>query len=495
MINALGQKIVAKRIPQIEQFMLHPLDTQQQVFDSLISEASMTVWGRYYDYASIKNWETFNERVPVNDYESLLPFFDRIRAGENNVLWNSQIKYFSKSSGTTSTKSKFIPVSEEALKECHYRAGKDMVALYCYNYPNNKLFDGRNVALGGSRQRNELSEDIFCGDVSAIIIDNLPVWAEIYRIPKKRIALMPEWEAKLNLMVQSISTANVASLSGVPSWMMVLLKHVLEYNSKTKIMDLWKNLEVYFHGGVSFVPYKAKFDQIIGKPINYMETYSASEGFFGLQNSKDDDSLLLLLDYGMYYEFIAVDDANQKVINLSQVQEGINYIMLISTNAGLWRYKIGDTITFTQLTPYRFKITGRTKHFINACGEEIIVDNAIKALEAACAATHAIVSEYTVAPVFAPYYCHQWLIEFEKDPSDMKLFTEVLDSALQSVNSDYEAKRYRDMVLKCPLVQKVPPSTFYTWLKGKNRLGGQYKIPRLFNTREYVDEILKMINE
>jgi hypothetical protein len=473
--------------------MSNPLDVQQQVFSYLIDESKATIWGKFYDYASIKDWETFNERVPINDYEALLPFFNRIRAGENNVLWSSQIKCFSKSSGTTSTKSKFIPVSEEALTDSHYKGGKDMLALYCNNYPESKLFDGKNVALGGSRQENDLNDDIFCGDVSAIIIDNLPLWAEILRIPRKDIALMSEWEEKLKLMVESVSAANVASLSGVPSWMMVLLKHVLEYNRKATIAEVWQNLEVYFHGGVSFVPYRAQFDAIVGKPINYMETYNASEGFFGLQDRRDDDSLLLLLDYGIYYEFIAADDEQEKVINLSKVKEGINYVMLISTNAGLWRYKIGDTITFTHTTPYRFKITGRTKHFINACGEEVIVDNATKALEAACKATDAIIGEYTAAPVFADYYCHQWLIEFEKEPSDMQLFVEVLDATLQAVNSDYEAKRYKDMVLKFPMVQKLPRHTFYSWLKSKNRLGGQYKIPRLFNTREYADDILKMI--
>ncbi|MDR1846829.1 MAG: GH3 auxin-responsive promoter family protein [Bacteroidales bacterium] len=495
MINTLIQKIVSKRLPQIENFMKNPIEVQEQVFINLIKDSQDTVWGKYYDYASIQNWQTFNQRIPVNDYESLTPFFNRIRSGENNVLWNSQIKWFSKSSGTTGSKSKFIPVSEEALNDCHYKGGKDMLTLYCHNYPENKLFDGRSLALGGSRQENPFNDEIFCGDVSAIIIDNLPLWAELYRVPNKDIALMPDWEEKLKLMVQSVTTANVASLSGVPSWMMVLLKAVLEHSGKQKIMEVWQNLEVYFHGGVSFAPYRTQFEHIIGKHINYMETYNASEGFFGLQDRKDDNSLLLLLDYGIYYEFIATDDPQQKVINLSEVETGKNYAMLISTNAGLWRYKIGDTISFTHTTPYRFKITGRTKHFINACGEEVIVDNATKALDAACRATNAIISEYTAAPMFGDTYCHQWLIEFEKEPDDLHQFADVLDRTLQSINSDYEAKRYKDMVLKFPVVQQVPPQTFYNWLKRKNKLGGQHKIPRLFNTREYIDEILAKENK
>ncbi|MDR1726181.1 MAG: GH3 auxin-responsive promoter family protein [Bacteroidales bacterium] len=493
MINTLIQKIIAKRLPQIEHFMLKPHEVQAEVFHYLTEQAQDTVWGKFYDYASIKNWETFDKRVPVNDYDTLLPFFNRIRSGENNVLWSSQIKWFSKSSGTTSTKSKFIPVSEESLIDCHYKGGKDMLALYCYNYPENNLFEGKSLALGGSKQENDLNENIFCGDVSAILIDNLPLWAELYRVPKKEIALMSEWEEKLKLMVQSVVTSNVVSLSGVPSWLMVLLKNILEYTGKKTISEVWQNLEVYFHGGVSFEPYKTQYDYIVGKQINYMETYNASEGFFGLQNSKNDNSLLLLLDYGIYYEFIAIDDPTETVINLEQVETGKNYAMLISTNAGLWRYKIGDTITFTQTVPYRFKITGRTKHYINACGEELIVDNATKALDAACKKTNAIINEYTAAPLFTDTYSHQWLIEFEKEPEDFILFVDTLDKTLQQINSDYEAKRYKDLVLKRPTVQSVPQNTFYLWLKSKNKLGGQHKVPRLCNTRQYLDEIFEII--
>lgn len=498
MINDFMSKLMQKRIPQIEHYMNHPIEVQDELLKSLLKTAKNTIWGSYYDYKSIKNWQDYNERVPVNDYESLLPFFTRIRSGEDNVLWPSQIKWFSKSSGTTSTKSKFIPISEECLTDCHYKGGKDMLALYCNNNPNTKVFSGMNLALGGSRQENDLNKDIFCGDVSAIIIDNLPFWAELYRVPKKDIALMPEWESKLEKMIEAVIPANVVSLSGVPSWMMVLLKKIEERTGK-RIMDIWPELEVYFHGGVSFVPYRTQFEEILPKGINYMETYNASEGFFGLQDRSDLDSMLLLLDNGIYYEFISmdqIDSSSPKVVNLSEVEVGKNYAMLISTNAGLWRYMIGDTVMFTEKTPFRFKITGRTKNFINACGEEVIVDNAIKALELACRETDARVSEYTAAPLFDKqnnHTLHQWVIEFDKAPEDLNRFTEIFDKALQSVNSDYEAKRYKDFILQMPQIIQAPQGVFYTWLKSRGKLGGQNKVPRLSNSREYIDEILKLL--
>ena len=498
MINELMSKVMQKRIPQIENYMHHPVEVQETLLKELVDTAKNTVWGQFYDYKSIKTWQDYNERVPVNDYNSLLPFFERIRRGENNVLWSSQIKWFSKSSGTTSTKSKFIPVSEECLNGCHYKAGKDMLALYCYNHPETRLFSGMNLALGGSRQENETGSDIFCGDVSAIIIDNLPFWAEFYRVPKKEIALMPEWESKLERMISSVITSNVVSLSGVPSWMMVLLKKITERTSKS-VQDIWPNIEVYFHGGVSFVPYRKQFEEILPSSMNYMETYNASEGFFGLQDRSDSDSMLLLLDCGIYYEFIPVEqigEDNPKVVPLSEVEVGRNYAMLISTNAGLWRYTIGDTIAFTEKTPYRFKITGRTKNFINACGEEVIVDNAIKALNIACRETDSSVNEYTGAPLFdhsENKTRHQWIMEFGKAPADLHRFTEIFDKALQSVNSDYEAKRYKNLVLQMPQIISAPQGTFYKWLKNKGKLGGQHKVPRLANNREYIDEIIKTI--
>lgn len=498
MINDLMNKIIQKRLPQIENYMKNPIEVQDKILKTLIKSAQETIWGKFYDYKNIKSWNDFNQKVPISTYEDLKPFFERARGGEYNVLWPTEIRRFSKSSGTTSSKSKFIPVSEECLNECHYKAGKDMLAIYCNNYQSNNIFSGMNLALGGSKHENELNSDIFCGDVSAIIIDNLPFWAELYRVPKKEIALMPEWEEKLNRMVESVVDSNIVSLSGVPSWMMVLLKKVVEKTGKT-IEELWPNLEVYFHGGVNFAPYRSQFETILPAKTRYMETYNASEGFFGLQDDPKKDSMLLLLDYGVYYEFLPIDQleaSNPKVVNLADVEIGKNYAILISTNAGLWRYLIGDTICFTEKSPYRFKITGRTKNFINACGEELIVDNAIQAFSKVCPITNTMISEYTAAPLFNKgknETTHQWIMEFEKEPEDFATFCDLFDKALQETNSDYEAKRYKDFVLKKPQIIKAPQGTFYKWLKSKGKLGGQHKVPRLSNNREFIDEILKQL--
>lgn len=497
-LNNLISKIMLRRIPQIENFMKNPVDVQHKVFMDLIEGSKDTVWGQYYDYKTIKDEETFRQRVPLNDYESLLPFFTRILKGEQNVLWGGEIKWFSKSSGTTSSKSKFIPVSRESLEECHYKGGKDMLALYTNNHPDSAVFSGSSLALGGSKQDNIFNNDIFCGDVSAIIIDNLPFWAEWYRVPKKEIALLPDWEEKLNKMIETVSTEDVVSISGVPSWMMVLLNGLMNYTGKT-IEEIWPNLEVYFHGGVSFRPYREQYEKILPKHMNYMETYNASEGFFGLQDRTDSNSMLLLLDYGIYYEFIPFEDLekeNKRVLTLADVELGRNYAMVISTNGGLWRYMIGDTICFTQKTPYRFKITGRTKHYINMCGEELIVNNADKALSMVCNATDCIITDYTGGPYTneeTNERCHEWIIEFKKAPQDLDKFAEIFDNSLQNVNSDYEAKRYKNFVLKKPIIHIAPQNTFYNWLKEKGKLGGQHKVPRLSNDRKFLDEILEMI--
>lgn len=485
------------RLPQIENFMKNPIDVQHKVFANLVESAKDTVWGKYYNYKKIKDEYAFNKQVPLNDYNSLLPFFTRIIKGEQNVLWPSEIKWFSKSSGTTSSKSKLIPVSKESLEDCHYKGGKDMLALYCNNHPESNIFSGSSLALGGSRQNNSLNNDIFCGDVSAIIIDNLPFWAEWFRVPKKDIALMPDWEEKLQRMVVSVAEENVVSLSGVPSWMLVLLRGVMEHTGM-KIGEVWPNLEVYFHGGVSFRPYVEQFTSILPKTMNYMETYNASEGFFGLQDRKDSDSMLLLLDYGIYYEFIPFEDLEKEeknIVPLADIELGKNYAMVISTNGGLWRYLIGDTVCFTEKNPYRFKITGRTKHYINLCGEEVIVDNADKALSIACKATDAEIKDYTGAPLQDKengINRHEWFVEFSVLPNDLDKFIDIFDKALQDVNSDYEAKRYKDFVLKRPIVNIAKEGLFYSWLKSKNKLGGQHKIPRLSNNRDFIEELMKI---
>lgn len=495
-INKVATTVLKRNMKRIQRFMEHPLETQEEVFQMLISHGRNTQWGKDHHYNDIRSWEDYRERVAVNTYEELRPYVERLFAGEKNLLWDGKTPYIAKSSGTTSSKSKFIPVTTDALKKCHYRGGVDMLVLYGEQYPDNNVYTGLNLALGGSQDLQNSSSRIFCGDLSAILIDNLPAWAEYFRMPGKEIALMSEWEQKLEAIVNASIHKNVVSLSGVPSWMMLVLQGVLDKTGKSCIKEVWHNLEVYFHGGVAFTPYIAQYEKLIGGPMHYMETYNASEGFFGLRDCKDSDALLLLLDHGVFYEFQPVGAGSEAAVPLSGVEVGKNYAMIISTNGGLWRYLIGDTVMFTETNPYRFKITGRTKNFINACGEEVIIDNAEKALKAACSETGAVIKEYTAAPYFDDendIKCHEWLIEFSTPPDNICLFAEILDKVLQEVNSDYEAKRYKNLVLQFPKVEQVPEGTFYRWLKNNHRLGGQYKVPRLNNDRTHADQIKSIL--
>ncbi len=501
-LNSVISWLMKKRIHQIELFMKYPHEVQEEWFKKLISSAKNTEWGLKYKYKSIKSFEDFQNRVPINTYESLKPYIDRLKKGEQNILWNSDIKLFAKSSGTTADKSKFIPVSQEALEECHYKGGKDMLSIYCNNYSDTLLFDGRGLSMGGSHSIVEINNEIYYhGDLSALILQNLPTWAEFIRVPRKSVALMDEWESKIEKIAMSTINHNVTNIMGVPSWTLLLIRRILEITGKNDLHEIWPNLEVFFHGGVNFEPYRTQFNEVIpSSQMNYMDTYNASEGFFGLQDRTDSDELLLMLDYGVYYEFLPMDQIeleHPKTKLLHEVEVDVNYALVISTNGGLWRYLIGDTIKFTSINPYRIKITGRTKNFINAVGEEIIVDNAEKALIIACGKCNAVINEFTAGPVYFntnENACHEWLIEFEKAPENIEYFAETLDNALKSLNSDYEAKRYHNMVLRAPIVHQVPEHTFYNWLKTKNKLGGQYKVPRLSNNRKYVDEILKMVN-
>ncbi len=442
------------------------------------------------------------ERVPVNDYDSLKPYIQRLMDGEQNLLWPSEIRWFAQSSGTTSDKSKFIPVSEESLEDCHYRGGKDMLSIYFNNNPDTNFFNGRGLAMGGTHRIREVNnEEYYTGDLSAIIIQNLPFWAEFMRIPKRSVALMDNWEVKIEEMAKASIQHNLTSLSGVPSWTLLLLKKILEISGKENISEVWPELEVFFHGGVNFAPYRKQFLKLIpSSKMNFFETYNASEGFFGIQDEKDSKGLLLMLDYGIYYEFLPVDQVNsddKKPLTLEQVKLNTNYALLITTNAGLWRYMIGDTIEFTSLSPYRIRITGRTKSFINAVGEEIIIDNAETALEEACLENQSVISEYTAAPIYFQNdkkAAHEWIIEFEVPPKNLSDFTNSLDKALQSLNSDYEAKRFNDMVLEMPIIRQAPKGTFYKWLKERGKLGGQNKVPRLSNDRIYINELLQHLN-
>ncbi len=499
-LNSVVSWLMKKRIHQIELFLKYPCDVQAELLKKLLTTAKDTEWGRNYDYKSISNATDFQQRVPVSDYDSLKPFITRVMKGEQNVLWNSDIKWFAKSSGTTSDKSKFIPVSTEALEECHFKGGKDMLSIYCNNNPETTMFSGKGLALGGSHQISDFNNESYYGDLSAIIIQNLPWWGQFLRTPNLSIALMDEWESKIEKMAEVTMAEDVTNISGVPSWTLLLLKRILEKTGKASVKEVWPNLELFAHGGVSFVPYREQFKKLISyEKMNYFETYNASEGFFGIQDRNHADDMLLMLDYGVYYEFIPAEDFEKdhpKTLTLEEVEKGKNYALVISTNAGLWRYKIGDTVTFTSLNPHRIKITGRTKNFINACGEELIIDNAEKALAIACEKSGAQIREYTAAPLFfndRDVAAHEWLIEFEIAPLKLEYFTEVLDNALKSINSDYEAKRYQNLILRLPIIWAIPDGTFYNWMKSKGKLGGQHKVPRLSNDRCYVDEINNII--
>jgi hypothetical protein len=498
-IDSVMQWLIKKRIHQIELFKMYPHEVQDELFKKLIASAKNTEWGKKYDYKSIDSVKKFKERVPISRYEDLKPFIDRLRNGEQNLLWPEEVKWFAKSSGTTAGKSKFIPVTDSAIEECHYKAGKDMLSLYFNLNHESAFFNGKSLVMGGSGEIQEVSNSSFYeGDLSAILMTNLPFWAQFKRTPSLTIALMDEWESKLELIAESTIDHDVTSISGVPSWMLVLLKKILHKSGKNNLLEVWPNLEVFFHGGVSFEPYRKQFEEIIpSKKMIYLDTYNASEGFFAIQDQIKNEDLLLMLDYGIFYEFLPVselDKEHPKTVQLDEVQVGVNYAMIINTNAGLWRYLIGDTIKFTTTNPYRIRITGRTKNFINVVGEELIMDNAETAINMACAKTDSIVTEYTAAPYFGENnMAHQWVIEFNKPPQNIEFFQEVFDNALKSVNSDYEAKRYHDLVLKMPIITSIPTNTFYNWMKKRDKLGGQNKVPRLSNERTYIEEILSLI--
>ncbi|WP_375585152.1 GH3 auxin-responsive promoter family protein [Cyclobacterium xiamenense] len=502
-INTFMTWIFKNRIGQIEKFKNNPLEIQHEILFKLIYTARDTGFGKKHHFRQISSYNDFNRWVPIHDYEAMMPYIEQTMKGEQNVIWPTPIHWFSKSSGTTSSRSKFIPVSPESLEECHFKGGKDMLSLYVTNYPNTKLFTGKSLTIGGSLQTNPLdyNKSSSYGDISAVIMRNLPKWAQLARTPSLEVALMSEWEEKIEKMAEQTIDENVTSLTGVPTWTLVLIKKVLEKTGRTNIIEIWPNLEVFFHGAVAFGPYRNLFQQLVpSDDMHYMETYNASEGFFGIQDQTDSDELLLMLDYGVFYEFIPMEDLEAEhptVIPLDAVKTGKNYAMLITTNAGLWRYKIGDTVKFTSTRPYRFKISGRTKHFINAFGEELIVENAEKAIENTCKITGASISNFTAAPVYVgdnqQQGTHEWIIEFVHFPKDREAFVRILDEELRAANSDYDAKRYRDMVLKLPIVHLVEEGLFEKWLKSKGKLGGQNKVPRLSNNRDYLDEIVRLL--
>lgn len=500
-VNSILSWIMKQRITQIEHFIKHPYEVQEKWRRELLETAAGTEIGKQYNFSKIKTQEQFSSNIPLMDYDALKLYIQKQMNGSQNVLWPTPVKWYAKSSGTTSDKSKFIPVSEESLEDCHFKGGKDLISIYCNNHPETKVFDGKILSMGGSHQVNNISGDSYTGDLSAILIQNLPFWMQVFRTPEKSIALMDKWEEKIDKMAFSTMKEDVTNISGVPSWALVLLKRILELKNKKNILEVWPNFELLVHGGVSFTPYREQFKTLLpGSQVNYLETYNASEGFFGIQDRTGADDMLLMLDYGIYYEFIPMenlDKENSATLTLDQVKTGVNYAIVISTNGGLWRYKIGDTIIFTSLNPHRIKVSGRTKHFINAFGEELIIDNAEKGLSEACKATGAIISEYTASPVYLTDKtngAHEWLIEFARKPDNMDHFIESLDKSLMAINSDYEAKRSTGMVLGKPVVISLPEGTFYNWLKSKGKLGGQNKVPRLSNNRNYSDEIKKHLS-
>ncbi|MFD2034245.1 GH3 auxin-responsive promoter family protein [Belliella marina] len=502
-VNTFMTWIFKNRIGQIKNFMENPIEVQEEILFELIDNAKRTEFGRMYGFSKIKDYNDFASNVPIHDYEEMKPYIEKTMEGTQNVIWPTEIEWFSKSSGTTSSRSKYIPVSQESLEECHFKGGKDMISLYVNNYPESKLFSGKALTIGGSLAPNPISPDLTSrvGDISAVITQNLPIWVQMARTPSLDIALMEEWEAKIDRMAREVMHENVTSISGVPTWTIVLLQRVLELKKAKNILEVWPNLEVFFHGAVAFGPYRSLFRELIpSETMHYMETYNASEGFFGIQDQRDSDELLLMLDYGIFYEFVPMEELEKespKVIPLCDVEVGKNYAILISTNAGLWRYKIGDTVKFTSTYPYRIKISGRTKHFINAFGEEVIVENAEKAIQMAAEKTRASIMNFTAAPVYfndsKSKGAHEWIVEFKTMPDNPDLFRDLLDVSLREINSDYDAKRYKDLALTAPKVHLVAEGLFESWMRSRGKLGGQNKVPRLSNSREYIDEILKLI--
>lgn len=501
LVDSVGASLLKKRLNRLERTMEFPNEVQQETLKDLLDKGRYTVYGRSHGFESIKTTAEFKERVPLANYEDLYPYIARLLEGEQNVLWPTRIKSFAKSSGTTGAKSKIIPVSFEGLNQCHYQGGRDMLALYLRNYPGSKIFSGKNLSIGGSQESNYAGrkKGFYTGNISAIVMKNLPFWAQLRRTPGLGVTMMNNWEEKIKKIADITRKEKVTSMAGSPMWILLLLQHIIEEGKSEYIQDIWPDLEVFFHGAVSFLPYRPLYEKLDrDQKLRYLEIYNATEGFFGLQDQVHDPSLLLMLHYGIYYEFIPEKDYlldNPRVLSLDEVELGKNYSMVISTNSGLWRYKIGDTIKFTSLHPYRFIISGRTKHCINIFGEDLFTEHAEKALAVTCKKTGAILKDYTAAPFFYETRkkgYHEWLVEFVRSPLDLEEFTTILDEELSNLNDDYAQKRKENIAIEKPVVREVPTGSFYEWLKRHNKLGGQHKIPRLSNSRELVEEILEI---
>jgi GH3 auxin-responsive promoter len=494
-------RLARLRYWNIEQWVMDPIDAQREVLQDLVTHAQHTEIGRKYGFSKLFNVREFKKNVPVHEYDDIKPYIQRLMQGEQYLLWDTPVYWFAKSSGTTSDKSKFIPVTEDSLEDCHYRGAKDVLTLYYQCYPESDLLTGKGLVIGGSHQINAINEESHYGDLSAVLLQNTPFWSTWIRTPDLAIALMDEWESKIENLAKSTIQENVTSISGVPTWTLVLIKRILEITGKVTIKEVWPNFELYMHGGVSFVPYKQQFEKLLGENVHFLEMYNASEGFFAAQDNPHEEGMLLFLGHGIFYEFMPIEEYGKpqpRTIGLKDVELEKNYALVISTNGGLWRYLLGDTIQFTSRKPFRIKVTGRLKHFINAFGEELIVENSDKAIAIASKNTHSIVTDYTAAPIYFSANgngAHEWLIEFEKEPGNIQEFVYELDSALKTLNSDYEAKRHKEIALRMPVVHVVERGIFSNWLKSKGKLGGQHKVPRLSNDRKYIDDILQMIKE
>jgi GH3 auxin-responsive promoter len=491
-------KLARMRFWRIENWSKHPEAMQREVLQDLVTAAQYTEFGKKHGFNKLFTLKEFKNNVPIQEYDDIKPYIMRMMDGEDNLLWNTPVKWFAKSSGTTSDKSKFIPISDESLQQNHFQASKDLLSNYYNNFPSSDLLTGKGLVIGGSHQISKVNEEIQYGDLSAVLMQNSPFWGQWIRTPELSIALLDEWENKIETLAQITANENVTSIAGVPTWTLLLLKRILEIKDKKNIKEVWPNLELYINGGVSFVPYKEQFDKIIGAKINYLEIYNASEGFIAGQQNPGDEGMLLFTEHGIFYEFMPVDEYNKEVpltVGLRDVLIGKNYAPVISTTGGLWRYLIGDTIQFVSLNPYKIKVSGRLKHYMNAFGEEVIVDNSDRAIAIAAEKTNAIVNDYTAAPVYfsqGSNGTHEWLIEFDKAPEDLGKFIVEMDAALKSINSDYEAKRHKDIALRLPIVHSLPKGSFTDWLRSKGKMGGQHKIPRLSNEREMLEEILLM---
>ena len=499
LLSSAISKLARMRLWRIQNWTNHPVAAQREVLQHLVTAGQYTAYGKKYHFTRLFTVKDFKKNVPIQEYDDLRPYILRMMEGEENVLWNTPVNWFAKSSGTSSDKSKFIPISDESLQDNHYQANKDMLTNYYNNFPGSDLLTGKSLVIGGSHQINKLNDEIQYGDLSAVLMQNTPFWGQWLRTPELSIALLDEWENKIEKLAQSTANENVTSLAGVPTWTLLLLKRILEIKNKQTIKEVWPNLELYINGGVSFVPYREQFEKIIGAPINYLEVYNASEGFFAAQEKPNDDGMTLFTEHGIFYEFMPVEEygkPSSQTVGLNEVQLHKNYALVISTTGGLWRYLVGDTVRFTSLNPYRIIVSGRLKHYMNAFGEEVIVDNSDRAIAMASQKTNAVVSDYTAAPVYFSANsngAHEWLIEFEKEPASLEQFTKVLDAELKNANSDYEAKRHKDIALRMPLVRILPIGTFTRWLRSKGKLGGQHKVPRLSNERKFIEEILAIM--